>query len=359
MSEPGTPADDPTVQAGAPTMPAAVYRGGGRLVVEAVPVPDLAPDEVLVEVAYCGVCGSDLHVITDGWGREGWGESGWIGGHEWSGHVRAVGDAVDRWGPGDAVVSGHLTCGRCPACLAGRPSVCSGRSSPGADGQGAFARYIKKKGVSLVGIPDGLDLRSAALSEPLAVAMHAVTRSGAGPGQRALVTGAGPIGALVIVALFARGVDSVTVSEPSPARRELAGRLGAEAVVPADLAQPAALDGGSGTLFDVAIDASGRSEAVTAALGHLRPGSTCVEVGVGIQPAPVDLVRMMVNELTLTGSFLYDPDGIEAALSLLASGRVPVDVLVEPGDADLSSLTDVCAGLASGEIAGKVLVAPG
>jgi len=341
------------------SMLAAVYRGGGEVHVEEIPVPALGPHDVLVEIAYCGVCGSDLHVIVEGWGRDGWGVSGWIGGHEWSGRVHAVGEAVTTWHVGDAVVSGHLTCGECPSCMAGRPSLCSGRGELGQDGQGAFAQYLRKSEASLLSVPGNLALRSAALAEPLAVALHAVTRSGARPGHRALVTGAGPIGALVVAALHARGVEDVTVSEPSASRRALAGRLGAKLVTPESLAQPAPLSGTGDLLFDVAIDTSGRPQAATGAFNHLAPGGTLALVGVGLTPAVFDPVRAMVHELTVTGSFLYDPDGITEAIDLLASGAVPADVLIEPVDSALSSLTDVCARLAAGDIAGKVMVVPG
>src|SRR5947207_5656716 len=122
-------------------MPAAVLRGKGRIEVEAVPVPDVGPHDVLVEVSHCGVCGSDLHLVLDGWGRP-----GSIGGHEWSGVVAAVGPEVTAWSVGDEIVGGPSPrCGSCEQCRAGHPSLCLQRDTPGTGGevQGAFAKYTK------------------------------------------------------------------------------------------------------------------------------------------------------------------------------------------------------------------------
>src|SRR5580765_5850076 len=121
-------------------MQAAVLRGKDELVVEEVAVPDVGSSDVLVEVSHCGVCGSDLHMVMDGWGRP-----GSVGGHEWSGVVVAVGDAVSLWAVGDEILGGPgVSCGECPECRANRPSLCSGRNTPGmgdGEGVGAFAKY--------------------------------------------------------------------------------------------------------------------------------------------------------------------------------------------------------------------------
>src|SRR3954470_2468903 len=122
-------------------MPAAVLQGKGEMTIEDLAVPPVGADQVLVEVSHCGVCGSDLHMVLDGWGQR-----GSIGGHEWSGVVGAVGDGVTRWAVGDAVIGGPTPrCGSCDMCRTGHPSLCSGRDTPGVGGdfQGAFARYTK------------------------------------------------------------------------------------------------------------------------------------------------------------------------------------------------------------------------
>lgn len=339
-------------------MPAAVYHAPHDLRVEDVPVPEVGPADLLVEVAWCGVCGSDLHVIIEGWGKP-----GTIGGHEWSGTVIEVGPAVEAWRPGDRVVGGPSpTCGACDPCRAGRPSLCVDRATPGtATYRGAFARYKAMESTEAVGVPEGLDLRAAALTEPLAVALHALTRGRVEPGQRAFVSGAGPIGALVIAGLGARGVHEITVSEPSEVRRDLAARLGATALVAPDqlevssMAEPMALRPDP---FHVAFECSGKASAMEAALAQLGKGGTLCLVGAGIEAPRFDPNRILLNELVITGAYEYDTTGFADALDMLASGGFPVDDLVESGDVPLAGLLDACERLFRGEIAGKVMVNP-
>src|SRR6185436_4205387 len=155
---------------------AAVYTEPGQVVVDERPVPPLGPHDVLLEVSHCGVCGSDIHFVLEGWGRP-----GSVEGHEWSGTVVAVGDAVTAWSVGDGVVGGPSPrCGTCQYCLAGRPSLCTGRSAAGVDvhPDGAFAEYVVSSERGILRVPDGVSLRHAALAEPLAVALHGLTRGG-------------------------------------------------------------------------------------------------------------------------------------------------------------------------------------
>src|SRR6202020_2306015 len=121
------------------TMHVAVYRGEGRVPVESFPIPALDSHDVLVEIAFCGICGTDLHAIVEASGVFGWGAPGFIGGHEWSGRVVAVGDGVTSWQVGDRVTARSGECGTCPTCLAGRPSICRVRQPD--DGQGGFSQY--------------------------------------------------------------------------------------------------------------------------------------------------------------------------------------------------------------------------
>ncbi|HLM94835.1 MAG TPA: alcohol dehydrogenase catalytic domain-containing protein [Acidimicrobiales bacterium] len=338
------------------TMNVAVFRAKGSVPVEVVPLPTLQPDEVLVEIAYCGICGTDLHAIVEASGLNGWGTPGWVGGHEWSGHVNAVGADVSAWKVGDRVVGSSSDCGACPNCRAGRPSLCRERGKANRDGPGAFAQFIRKGESRLEAVPDGLDLRAAALAEPLAVALHAVTRSMATPGSRVLVTGAGPIGALTVVALHSRGLNKVTVSEPNPIRRALVQGLGADVLTPDELTAGSA--DGTRHDFDAIIETSGHPAAASSAIDYLGLGGVLVLVGVVARPTNVNLLQILQNELVITGSALYDSDGIRDAVALLASGTVPVNVLIEPSEITLSEVGDTCMRLAEGQIAGKVLVVP-
>jgi len=339
-------------------MQAAVLRGKDHLEVSDVPVPSVGPGDVLVAVDWCGVCGSDLHMVLDGWGAPG----GW-GGHEWTGRVAAVGPGVTRWTEGDAVVGGpSVRCGECRACRAGRPSLCEGRDTPGIGlEQGAFATYTRTREDELLAVPDGLASRAAALTEPLTVALHGITQSGVVPGQRALVLGAGPIGALSIAALRALGVDDVTCAEPGERRRALAAKVGATAVChPDDLDVPSRAEPGRVVdgAVDVVLECSGHASAMEAGLAQLIPGGTLVLVGAGMASPRFDPNRILLNELVVTGANCYDQDGFERALDLLVAGALPVDDLIEPEGVGLDGLLDAMHGLAEGRLAGKVLVQP-
>jgi len=340
------------------TMPAAVLKGAGRLEVELVPVPEMGADDVLVAVDLCGICGSDLHLVLEGWGTPG----SWQG-HEWIGTVAATGDRVTRWRAGDVVVGGPSTrCGTCAMCVAGRPSLCVGRDTPGVGlGQGAFATYMLSPADELLALPQGLDPRAAALAEPLAVALHGIGQGRVLPGHRVLVLGAGPIGALSIAALRSMGVDEVVCAEPAASRQALAAAVGATRVVhPDDLAVPSIAEPGLvvDDAVDVVLECSGKARAMVAGLAQLLRGGTLVLVGAGIEPPRFDPNRILLNELVITGAYEYAHDGFERALELLASGTLPVDVLLEPGDVALGGLLDAMHDLAEGRRAGKVLVKP-
>ena len=338
------------------TMQAAVYLERRKLAVEERPVPRLDPDEVLVRVSHCGVCGTDLHLVMEGWGRP---RS--IGGHEYTGHIVALGSDVSGWSLGEAVVGGpEPSCGVCTYCRAHRPALCEGHAAPGiTEFQGAFAEYKKLHVSQLLRVPDGLSLREAAITEPLAVALHGITLSGLRPGQRVLITGAGPIGMLTLAALRAKGIEDVIVSEPSPVRRALAERVGASRVVaPEDLEVPrmpfAIVDGA----VDAAFECSGKAAALEAALAQLGKTGRLTIVGTGMERPRLDTNRILLNELIVTGAYNYDENGFDAALALLASGKLPTSLLIEPDDVPLVGMLDAMEGLEAGRIGGKVLVVP-
>ncbi len=271
-------------------MDASVYVGDGVLEVQQVAVPEVGPADVLVEVGQCGICGTDVHLVLEKIARP-----GTVLGHEWAGTIAALGDDVEGWKIGDRVVCGPSPgCGRCRACRAGRPSVCLDRPlTDHLDFRGAYARYVVAPGAQLLAVPDDLSIREAALVEPTAVALHAVTLSGVTPDDRVLVTGAGPVGMLVTAVLHAQGVHDVTVSEPSPIRREHALKVGAARVVePHEL--PRLADGCTGRralLGGVRVLRSGRRRRVrdrpARLRGHLRAGGYRTRPA-SHQPQPCD-----------------------------------------------------------------------
>ena len=341
-------------------MAAAVYRSPGVLAVEERPVPLPGPDQVVVQVHACGICGSDIHQLRDGWGSK----PGTVAGHEWTGTVAAVGSDVTGWSVGERVVgAASPKCGSCRRCLEGKPSQCENRQLMSGDGggDGAFAQFIVVRATGVLRLPEGLSARHAALAEPLSVALHGITRSGVTPGDTVMVFGAGPIGALSVAALIAMGITDVTVVEPHPGRRALAASLGAAAVVdPAELElfpswEPEHL---SSRAAHVVLECSGHRAAIEAGFNQLRRGGILVMVGAGIDHPTFDINRMILNELTVTGSFIYDLHGFERALELLASEGFPADLLIDPSDVPLGGIGDALEALAMGRIAGKVMVVP-
>jgi threonine dehydrogenase-like Zn-dependent dehydrogenase len=210
-------------------------------------------------------------------------------------------------------------------------------------------------------MPGGLDPRAAALAEPLSVALHGIHQGRTEPGHRVLVFGAGPIGALSIAALRAMGVDDVRCVEPSPTRQELASAVGATRVLHPDeldvpnMAEPARVVDDP---VDVVLECSGNGKAMEAGLTQLVKAGTLVLVGAGMHRPKFDANRILLNELVITGANTSDHDGFEQALALLASGKLPVDHLVEPEEVPLDGVLDAMRGLAEGRTAGKVLVRP-
>ena len=336
-------------------MRAAVYKGNQTIDIEDYPTPEVGPGDVLLEISHCGVCGSDIHFVLEGWSAP-----DKVHGHEFSGTVVKVGAAVTAWKVGDAVVGGPtVRCGECEHCKAGRPNLCAGRAAvSGGDWQGAFADYMRVPEGELLRLPEGLTLREAALTEPLTVALHGITLAKVKPGERVLITGGGPIGALSAAALIHRGITDVVVSEPSPVRRALCERLGATVVEPGDLVTPFMPDQIVPEPFHAALECSGHAVAMEQCLGQLARTGRLVLVGAGIKPPRFDPNRIIVNELVITGSFCYDAGGFDAALEMLATPSFPTDVLIEPDDIGLHELRDAIGRPGAGEVPAKVVVAP-
>jgi threonine dehydrogenase-like Zn-dependent dehydrogenase len=340
-------------------MAAAVYRRPGQVVVEERPVPCPGPGEVLVEVDHCGICGSDIHLLLEGWGDQ----PGLVAGHEFSGTVAALGEGVKGWEPGELVVGGAgPRCGRCRRCLEGKPSQCENREGSIVDAHdGAFARYLLVRAAALLRLPEGLSARHAALAEPLAVALHGITRSGIAPGDRVMVIGVGPIGALSIAALVGRGIGPIIAVEPGERRKQLARDLGATLVLdPTDLEvfPPWEPERISERAVHVVLECSGKKTAMEAGFNQLRQGGTLALVGAGVEQPSFDPNRFILNELQIVGSFVYDEGGFEQALDLLASEHFPGDLLIEDEDVPLDGISEALVGLAEGRYAGKVMVVP-
>ena len=336
-------------------MAAAVYQGGGRVEVEELPVPTLGPNEVLVEISHCGICGTDLHLVLEQFAR-----AGSVLGHEWSGTVAATGDAVRDWEAGARVVANPTPgCGACRACQRGRPSVCLRREPPDYLGfRGAFCRYVTADAARLLRIPDALSTRDAALTEPTAIALHTVNLSGVGPDDRVLVTGGGPVGLLTVAVLRTRGIRDITVSEPSAPRRARALAVGASRAITPDALPSVPIGRIAENPYSFAFECSGQARAAEAALDQLDYAGTLVFVGTGSTPPRINHNRRIVLELTALGAYNYDAEGFAPAVALLASGDLPLELLIDADDVLLDGVLGAMEQLAAGALPGKVLVRP-
>jgi threonine dehydrogenase-like Zn-dependent dehydrogenase len=339
----------------ADSMQALVYTGAGELEVQVVAAPDPGPGEARIEIARCGICGTDLHLVLENYARP-----GSVLGHEWSGRIAALASDVDGWSLGDRVVAAPPpACGECRSCRRGRPAVCRRRGATDyLSFRGAFAEYVIADSSLLRRIPDKVDDRAAALTEPLAVALHALSLAAPEPDDRVLVTGAGPLGLLAIAALRARGVSDITVSEPASLRRDQAEKVGARRLIePSDLADPPMGEPVT-TPFDIAFECSGRADAAAAALDQLDRAGTLVLLGTGSTEPRFNHNRMIVLELVVLGSYNYDADGFDDALSMLSSDILPIDELVDPVEVGLLGVASAIRESADGKRRGKVLVDP-
>jgi (R,R)-butanediol dehydrogenase/meso-butanediol dehydrogenase/diacetyl reductase len=336
-------------------MPAAVYVGDGKIAVEEVPSPEPGPGEVLVEIAECGICGSDLHMVLEKYARP-----GAILGHEWSGVV-VESPGGSGWSPGDRVVGNPTPgCGTCRPCRRGRPSVCLHRAPADFAGySGAFCRYKKVAADGLIRIPDSLPTRVAALAEPMAITLHALRLADLNPNDRVLVTGAGPVGLLLVAVLRAQGISDITVSEPSAVRRKQALEVGATRVVTPDKLEQPPMVRPVKEPYAVVFECSGSASAAEAGFGQLDYAGTLVIVGTGFEPPRINQNRMIIFELEIIGAYNYNDEGFQPAVDLLDSGTLPFEALIEPQNVPLSEVMVSMERLALGEIPSKVMVQPG
>ncbi|WP_425838023.1 NAD(P)-dependent alcohol dehydrogenase [Streptomyces fractus] len=311
---------------------AAVLHGPKDLRVEDRPVPVPGDGEVLVAVRAVGLCGSDLHYYEHGENGPNVLRQPTVLGHEPAGFVVGHGAGVDDVPDGTPVaIEPAHPCGRCTLCRAGRYNLCpKGTCFGSPPTNGALTELVAVPRDFVHPLPAGMDVKLGALVEPLAVAVHAVRRADVAPGERVLVTGAGPIGVLVAQAAAACGA-SVTVSDVAPERREFAARLGAETVDAASLtpdpARAHALADPDG--YDTVLDCSGVGPALVSGIRALRPGGTAVVVGnPSRSETELPLAWMQRQEMSLVTSFRYAAGDFAAAVRLAGSGRVRLDGLV-------------------------------
>lgn len=283
-------------------MTCAVWHGVDDLRVERRPVPEPVGREVLVEVAACGVCGTDLHLVD---GSIPLYRPPRVLGHEIAGTVVGIGPDVQSVGVGTRVaIDPSLPCGACFFCREAQPYMCTDRTPA----IGGFAEYLVVPEQTLHSLPEGLPLPHAAIAEPLSCCLHALELGRPRPGDRVAIVGAGTIGLLLTQLARRSGASLVAVSEPDVERRALALRLGAHLAIDprADDPRERLAQATEGIGVDCAFEAVGSGATIQTAISLPRRGGTVVLVGVA--PATAEIVlrpyELFERELTVRASFI-------------------------------------------------------
>ncbi|RAM38269.1 zinc-dependent alcohol dehydrogenase [Arthrobacter globiformis] len=334
-------------------MPAATYIGNSTInIVESTQRPP-APGEVQIDVAFTGICGTDLHILHGNMDSRVSFPA--VIGHEMSGRISALGDGVSGWNLGDPVTVMPLDwCGDCPACKAGHQHICQNLNFIGIDSAGSLQKQWNVPANVLVKLPESLRLDHAALVEPVAVSVHDVRRAEIQPGDKAVVIGGGPIGVLIATTARHAGAE-VVVLELDGDRRAMIQELGFEVLDPQAQDQVEWVNtwtGGAGA--DVVFEVSGAAAAVLGATALAKVRGRLVIVAIHPQPRPVDLQRVFWRELTLVGARVYERRDFETAVELLAAGVIPADQMIT-GTVPLEQTADAFSRLAAGD-AMKILV---
>jgi (R,R)-butanediol dehydrogenase / meso-butanediol dehydrogenase / diacetyl reductase len=321
-----------------------------RLVAVECPTPEPGPGQALVEVAYCGICGSDLHFrdVPELF------PAGTIPGHEFSGRIVGVGDGVRGWSAGDRVcVLPFGQCGECATCRAGNEQVCPHAVSAGVGlgtgRPGAYGEQVVVDERMLFSLPDSVDDRAGTLVEPLAVAIRAVDLADVKPDEPVLVLGAGPIGLLTALVLRHRGVGDAVVCSRNPVRGERAAKLGLGTISIEEVP-----DASPACVFECA----GTPAAAQLAVQVLRPLGRLLLVGLALEPLDLAAPAIVIKELEVRGVIAYRRTQFQAAIDMLAAGAIPVDQLIT----DVVPLADAeeafQALTARGNDKVKILLAP-
>ncbi len=331
----------------------------GQLFTREVKKPEAGPNELLVRVEACGVCGTDRHLFH--------GEFPCTPpvtlGHEFSGIIEQVGSAVSGFSVGDRVTGDpNIACGRCSHCVNGRVNLCRNLTAIGIHRDGGFAEYVVIPHKQAFLLPADLDPMHGAFCEPLACCLHGIDLAGIKAGSFVVVLGGGVIGLLTVQLARLAGATTVILVTRQASRRSLAEELGATASVDPNAGDVIAQIAGEHGLVpggvDVVLECAGVAETVVQAMKLVRPGGTAVILGVMAQGERVEIepFDLLFREVKLVTSFL-NPFTHRRAADLIASGRIEVEKLISR-KVSLEEAPEVVRQLPQpGEV--KVLVVPG
>lgn len=320
------------------TMGAAVWTGPDTIAYRTVPLPEVPEGWALVRSELTGICGTDFSILHGSHPRA---EAPVVMGHEITGIVEVAAPGGPAVGT-RVIVEPLIHCGNCHPCRQGDTHVCRSLKLYGIDVAGSLAEYVALPAETLIPINSRVPVQEAALAEPLAVAVHAVSRSGLRGGERVVVFGAGPIGILTALVARHEGAGSVLISEPSEERRKVAEELGFDTVPTGSDPVAAVLDATGGDGADIVFDSAAHPSVAALLPKAVRVLGTIVLVGVYKKPAEVDLQALTFAENTVVGVRVYTRADVERAVELieggnLGLGRIPVEVF--PLDQTLAALT--------------------
>lgn len=316
-------------------MKAAVFqRSGLPLSIENIADPEPQPDQMILKVCACGICGTDLH-----WSQINNEDSGWrdihpgaVMGHEFAGEIAEIGPAViGDWKVGDRVCAmPQLGCGICPACLSGSPHRCVNPGSRSTQAvPGAYSEYTPIGVNETLALPDNVSFQEGALVEPLAVGLHAVKRANLRPGANVLIVGGGPVGLSVALWLKFFGARNIVVSDLIASRAEGAGQFGATAAIDASKEDVSErfleLTGGSP---DVVFDAVGVPGSMQTSIGYAPINGRVVVVGLCMAADTFKPAAALIKEVDIAFCYVYDKSDFQMTIDMLAQGRINAASLV-------------------------------
>ena len=308
-------------------MNAAYYSGNETITDGECKTLPLADGEVKIEVAYCGICGTDIHIFHGKMDKRV--KIPQVIGHEASGTIAEIGGNVKGLRVGQKVTIMPLDwCGKCPACKDKHTHICKNLKFLGIDTPGAFQQYWTVPARAVLPLPESLDLKTAALIEPLAVAFHDVRMGGVGKGDFVTIIGGGPIGALIAMVAKLKGAN-VLVSEINKFRLEMFQRLEFETVNPMEddiIGRVNEKTGNRGA--DIVFEVSARQGGIETAVKLLKTRGLLVVVGIFSEAPKVDLFSFFWKELRLCGVRVYERQDYEAAIKALSDNSLSVTELI-------------------------------
>ena len=306
----------------------AVMTQPGQIEFQQVEKPQIGPDEILMQTRRIGVCGSDIHVFH---GKHPYTSYPVVQGHEVSGVVAAVGDAVEGLAVGDRITfTPQVTCGTCYPCQHGMYHICESLKVMGFQTGGAAQEFFVLPAWNVLKMPANIPLDEAAMIEPVSVAVHALIRGGDVTGKRVLVLGAGTIGNLVAQVAQAMGAASVMITDISDYKLEMARNCGIELTVntATDDLDAAITQHFGPDKADLILECVGVQQTMDQAIALARKGTTIVVVGVFGERPRVDLGLVQDRELSLVGTLMYQKSDYEIAIELVSGGKLHLEGLV-------------------------------